>query len=200
MKVERGLAILVEAFGTLGIELKFRYRPDKRSIIEANTGVVDGEFVRVASIVSKYPNLVVVPEPLSKMNLVAFSVQPKVDLSAYKLSEHQYRVGYLSGWANAEDLLKDYPNRMAIGEYDTLFKLLVHNRIDVVVFNRVAGEKILRSHRVNDYQISPSLLSYSTFLVMHKEHAALVPGLVSAIRKAKLNDAKKYSEKTGDEE
>lgn len=76
-KVINGLPMLVEVFGSLGLEIEFRYRPNKRSITETNNGVADGEFARIASIAEDYPNVIVVPEPLAQLDIVAFCNGPE---------------------------------------------------------------------------------------------------------------------------
>ncbi|NRA62453.1 MAG: hypothetical protein HRU25_16435 [Psychrobium sp.] len=59
--------------------------------MEANEGLVAGEFVRVSNITDIYPNVVVVPEPLSNIALVAFSLRPDIDLSQYKIDHFTIR-------------------------------------------------------------------------------------------------------------
>jgi len=190
-RIKVGLVILTDAFSALGIKVEFRYRPDKRSVTEANTGLVDGEFARTSDIAQRYPNLVVVPEKLGVTNIVAFSLGQKIDLSDYKINQHQYNIGYMSGWANVSALLKDYRNKVAVVEYDVLFKFLVHKRVDLVLYNPVAGEKILRNRHIYDYQMSQSLLFNETFLVLNKKHAALAPQLAIEIKRAKIKYAQK---------
>jgi len=188
-RVKIGLAILTDAFNALGFNVEFRYRPDKRSITEASKGLADGDFARIAAIVELYPNLVVVPESLGETKIVAFSLGNDIDLSHYQIVQHQHRIGYLSGWANASGLLKDYPNKVPVAEYDVLFKFLLHKRVDLVLYNKVAGEKILRNMQVYDYQISASLLSNATFLVLNKKHTALTQQLAVEIKRAKAKYA-----------
>jgi hypothetical protein len=77
---------------------------------------------------------------LANSNLVAFSIKPHIELSSYKI-EQQYTIGYLSGWANASALLKDYPDKVGVLGYNVLFKLLANNRIVLVIYNQTAGEK-----------------------------------------------------------
>jgi len=48
------LSFMTEVFVRLCIAIELCYRPDRRSIVEANLGVADGEFVHVASITDKY--------------------------------------------------------------------------------------------------------------------------------------------------
>jgi len=192
-KVKNGLALLVEAFNAIGIDVVFRYRPDKRSITEADAGLVDGDFVRIASIVNRYPNVVVVPEALSAMDIVAFSINPSIDLSEYKIEEHQYHIGYLAGWKHVSDMLENYAEQTAVGEYDTLFRLLIGERVDLVFFNKTAGELILQQQNVHRYQVSPSLLSYTTYLVLHKKHADLVEPLTKEIKRLKAKSKREQN-------
>jgi len=184
-EVKKGLALITAGFAALDIAVEFRYRPDKRSISEVNNGVADGDFVRIASINKSYPNVIVVPEPLSQMELVAIALRSDIDLAHYQINQHQYRVGYLTGWKVVQNLLDGHPNKIAVGEFDTLFKLLLHQRLDLVLFNQAAAEKLLNSLKIDNYQISPSLLSYTTFLVLNKKHRALVPRLAAQLKRIK---------------
>ncbi|NRA54118.1 MAG: hypothetical protein HRU23_08240 [Gammaproteobacteria bacterium] len=181
--------MLKEAFHSLNIDVEFRYRPDKRSIVETNNGHADGEFARIATIVDDYPNLVVVPESLAQMDIVAFTAQPSINLAGYKIEQHNYSIGYLSGWKNLTDILVNYPNKKAIGEYKTLFRLLARQRIDVLLFTKNAGEQILDAMAPLPYQRSPVLFTYPVYLVIHKKHVDLVPQLATSLRRLKL----KYS-------
>lgn len=176
---------ITEAFNILNINVEYRYRPNKRSLIEANDGVVDGEFARIKSMTEQYQNLVVVPEYLIATNLVAFSLKPTLDLSDYKLGSHNYRIGYMSGWKNATDLLEQYTNSIGVRDYEVLFKLLESRRVDLVIFTKDGGEKILKEMQLADYQVSPSLLSYKVYLLLHKKHAALAPLLADKLKVAK---------------
>jgi len=188
-KSKHAQLLLKEAFRSVNIDVEFRYRPDKRSIIETNNGHADGEFARIAAIVDDYPNLVVVQESLAQMDIVAFTAQPSINLVDYKIDQHNFSIGYLSGWKNLIDLLVNYPNKKAIGEYKTLFRLLARQRIDVVLFTKNAGEQILDAMAPLPYQRSQVLFTYPVYLVIHKKHAGLVPQLTASLRR--LN--RKYS-------
>jgi len=185
-RIQNMLVILTEAFNALDIEVEFRYRPDKRSIAEANDGLVDGEFARIATIVEQFPNLVVVHEPLAHGNLVAFTLCPTIDFTHYQLTQHEYTIGYLAGWANATALLKNYSNQVAVAEYDVLFKLLANNRVDLVIYTQAAGDKILRSMKIDNYQTSSSLMPFTVYLLLNKKHANLASKLANEIKIAKL--------------
>ena len=175
-------AMLVEAFDTLGFDIEFRYRPYKRSIEEVNNGIADGDLARISSITQGYPNLVLVPESIADFDIVAFTTTPGIKLIDYKITQHRYHVGYLLGWRNIEHLLKGYQPKSAVGDHHTLFKLLIKKRFDVVLFTQVAGERILSSQKIVDYQTSPSLLAYPVYLILNKKHTNLVAKLAAQLK------------------
>jgi len=179
--------MIVEAFNKLGIEVIFRYRPDKRSIVEANSGLVDGEFARISSITQDYPNLLLVPESIADLDIVAFAISPKIELSDYQINQHNYHIGYLLGWKNIDQLLVDYQHKSGLGDHLTLFKLLAKDRLDVVLFTKTAGQEILARQKIMTYQASPSLLAYPVYLILHKKHAKLVSKLAAQLKIIKGN-------------
>jgi len=126
---------------------------------------------------------------LAHANLVAFTLNPAIDLTHYQLTKNQYTIGYLAGWANATALLKNYENQIAVSEYDLLFKLLANKRIDLAIYTQAAGDDILSKMNITNYQTSPSLLPYTTYFLLHKKHAALAPKLAIEIKRAKLKYA-----------
>jgi len=178
-------AMLVQAFSQLGIDVVFRYRPDKRSVVEANAGLVDGEFARISSITQDYQNLLLVPESIAELDIVAFSIAPTIDLKRYQIKQHSYHIGHLLGWKNIEHLLAGYQHKTGVGDHLTLFKLLVRNRVDVVLYTKIAGQKILAKQKIKIYKTSPSLLAYPVYLVLHKKHASLVPLLAAQLKRIK---------------
>ena len=62
--------------------------------------MVDGEFARIATISDQYPNVVIVPEPFGHYEMVAFSLNPEIDLSSYRIGDNDYHIGYMHGWVN----------------------------------------------------------------------------------------------------
>jgi hypothetical protein len=68
IQVKNILAMLTYAFGALDIKVEVAYRPDKSSMIEANIGAVNGDFI----------------------------IKPHIELSSYKIEEHPYTISYIS--------------------------------------------------------------------------------------------------------
>lgn len=178
--------LMTQAFKRLGITIELRYRPDRRSIVEANNGIVDGEFARITSITDTYPNVVIVPEPLAYRDLVVFSLNPDIDLSSYHLGQKDYLIGYMFGWKNASDLLRDHQEKTSTSDHEVLFKLLKQGRIDLALYTRIGGIDNLTENMHNaKYSYSQSLLRYPAYLVLHKKHRAIAPKLAQVFRELK---------------
>jgi len=175
--------MIIAAFEALGLTVEFRYRPDKRSIYEANTGMVDGEFARVSTIADSFPNLIVVPEPLAQSNLVEFSLASK---GVAIFSNQHRRIGYIKGWNFLEQLLADNPDMIGISHHNKLFKLLFHDRYDTVIYTKEAGLKILKElQRDNQTIVSEAVYSYPVYFVLHDQHAELAPQLAEQFKRLK---------------
>lgn len=192
-QTDNAQAMIEQAFLRLGIQVTFRFRPDKRSIHEANSGLVDGEFARIESIDKIYPNLIVVPESITEQDIVAFAAKSNKTLSDFTLQQKGVRIGYMLGWKNVNDLLINHKNKKAIASHHTLFELLFKGRIDIALFTKSGGWKVLKQMRKhNQYAMSPSLLAYPMYLVVHKRHAELVPALALAIKEIKHRYPKNF--------
>jgi len=182
---------IYQAFSLLGIDVEFRYRPDKRAIHEANSGIVDGEFARVKHITDDYPNVIVVPESLAEVEMVEFAIKAEKPANQVSFSDQQRRVGYMLGWKNSGDMLASHPHKVAMSDHIKLFNVLFHDRIDTVLYTKKAGIEILKKqNRQLKTIISKPLQAYSVYLVMHKKHAELVPKLAAKIKEVKRRSQK----------
>jgi len=176
------------AFNQMGLAVNVRYRPDKRSLIEANSGEVDGEVGRISSIVDVYPHLLVVPESIINFDLVAYSFDDDIDLSQFTLNTSHYHVGYIHGWKIAEELLAGYANKTKVSNRTKLYELLLKNRIDIAIGSMGSDKEILMQlTRVlpvdqRSYQMSVPLASQKLYLVMHDRHRDLLKNLAQHIK------------------
>ena len=66
-------AVLREAYERIGIGIAVEKFPDKRALSMADKGVTDGELFRIANIGKDYPNLIMIPVPVSFFEGVAFT-------------------------------------------------------------------------------------------------------------------------------
>src|SRR6056297_2890136 len=94
--------IMQEAFARIDRSIKTIQLPSQRSILNANAGITDGEFGRVAGMTSRYSQLHIVDEPLADFGFCAFSKNRNITMSAWSdLSE--YSIAFISGWKVLED-------------------------------------------------------------------------------------------------
>jgi len=111
-------AVLSECFNRMNIRINIFPMPSKRSLINADNGTEDGNFVRTEGITLAYPNLIQVPERISVNQIVAFSKNEIIQIDGWK-SLLKYHVVYVNGWKNCERELK---NSMATTIVDGLVK------------------------------------------------------------------------------
>ncbi|NGZ05650.1 MAG: transporter substrate-binding domain-containing protein [Magnetococcales bacterium] len=176
--------VAVLLFERLGWQVKFSHLPPQRALINANEGIDDGDLFRVADpiISEKFPNLVKVDEPWLEMAFSAFTRQPEMvitnwnDLSAYS-------IGLITGWRFFEENTRDHPNRIKVKNKDLLFALLVHDRVQVILYDELQGEHHLRQQGLTGIRaIRPPLAVKNLHLYLHKKHAGLAGQVVDTLR------------------
>ena len=102
--------IVVELFRRVGQSACISQLPCERSLLNANSGVSDGDILRVPSVIDeRYPNLLVVPELLYPLPMNGFT--NRQDVQPHGLAElAPLKVGFVLGWKILEDV------RMARGD------------------------------------------------------------------------------------
>lgn len=175
-------AILQECFRRIGIHLIILPMPSERSLINANSGIEDGNFLRTNTLTYAYPNLMIVPERLTVNRVVAFSKNGKIKINGWK-SLFQYNVAYVNGWKNCERELKDHNSVTTVKNENQLFTLLENDRADVGIFELDTGtEELNRLGYTHIKAIEPPIVINDLFLYVHKKHAALIPKIVTTLQ------------------
>ncbi|MBU2713783.1 hypothetical protein [Zooshikella harenae] len=174
--------VLVGAYAELDMAIDLRLLPNKRSLEAVNLGLADGEGGRIAGMEKVYPNLVMVPEPLFSLQVLAYTKMLDIKVNGWK-SLKPYRVGVLRGAKYAEYGAKGI-DRVLLASFGTqLFKALDADRVDIVVIHEsnnlalsgVKGVKVLQ----------PPLQEIIIFHYLNKKHQKLIPALNCAIKKVK---------------
>lgn len=178
-------ALLTECFTRIGIKLNITPMPSERSLINANSGLEDGNFLRTDTLSYAFPNLVIVPERLSVNRVVAFSKNKNIEINGWK-SLFQYHVAYVNGWKNCERELKDHNAKTTVKNEYLLFTLLENNRADVGVFELSNGIEALDKLGYTSIKaIEPPIVTNDLFLYVHKKHTRLIPEIVKTLRSMK---------------
>ena len=183
--------IILEAFRRIDIPVRLVRLPSERALKNAEKGVDDGSYVRIVGLSSQYPNLIMVPEPMSEFSFTAFTRDPAITTATW--SDLRARsVGLVTGWKLVEKKLADAPHVSRVRDEEALFALLDRNRVEVIVSSLHAGQEIIRRHGYHNVRaLNPPLAVQPMHLYMHKKHAALVPLLDQALRQMRQDGSLK---------
>ena len=177
--------IVAEAFRRIGVPVRLVQLHSERALQNANQGVDDGNYVRISGLSRLYPNLLMVPEPVSRFPFTAFTRDSGLKVAAW--SDLQGRqVASVIGWKLVELSLKDVAELKLVRDEEALFALLDKGRTEVVISALYTGQEIIRRNGYRGMRaLTPPLADPPMYLYLHKRHADLVPKLAAALREMK---------------
>lgn len=173
--------VAAEAFRRAGVGLELVRLPAERGLLNANRGIIDGELTRIAGLEARYPNLVRVPEKLLDWNFSAFAKDASLPASWEAI--RQRPVAHIRGWKIYERELTGAPHVLAVKDAEQLFRLLMLDRVEVVLYERWMGQDFtMKNGMPGIHALTPPLARKEMYIYLHKRHAALVPRLAGALR------------------
>jgi polar amino acid transport system substrate-binding protein len=179
--------ILQEAFGRIDQQIDIDHLPSERALMNANSGLTDGEFPRISGLERLYPNLVKVPEKLTNYEFVAFSKHQGIKMPSWD-ALHPYDVAIVRGWKILEKNIVNTRSLVRAKSQKLLFNLLVNNRADIVVYSRVAGYAFIHSQGLEGIvALEPPLAVREMYLYLNKKHEQLIKPLAQALREMKAD-------------
>lgn len=180
--------ILPTVYARAGHTVIFSLRPAKRAQEEAASGLLDGDALRILSFEQANPTLIRVPTPIYTIEVIAFvNKQTSVNISS-KGDLAQYKVGRVRGFKNAELITNDLPDVSVSNSAEHMMLLLEKQRIDVAIFERNAGIKVVEDHNFTNVIPLPVVLaSHTLYHYLHKKNADLVPKLDAVLREISSN-------------
>lgn len=188
--------ITAEAFKRIGVILKTVSLPAERGLLNANHHKIDGEMGRIKNIHKTYKNLVPVQEKIMDWEFMAIG-SSEIDTKNGWQSLAGKRVGIINGWKILERKVTPIANVTKVKSVDALFRLLQNNRVDIVIYEHWAGEKLIKDLSLKAKVHFPPLATKELFIYLHKEHAHLADKLAAALKNMKSDGTyKKIKEKT----
>lgn len=173
-----------EAFRRSGVKLKLVKLPAERGLINANSGIEDGDMVRIAGLEKLYPNLIRVPEKLIDFEFAAYSKNPDISVSQKTIRSHV--VGHVTGWKIYEHYLEGAEHIVTANDPEQLFLLLARDRAEVVLYACWMGEaRIKKLNLKGIHLLKPLVAKRAMFIYLNKRHRELVPRIAKAIRDLK---------------
>lgn len=171
-----------KAFKGIDLQVDIVQNPVERSITDANSGLYDGEFIRVSGLSNVYPNLIQVPAKIFNFEFVAFTKNKSIRVDGWS-SLKPYRVGIVTGWKILEKNISNVRERSDLSNPESLFKMLDSDRIDVAVYSNFLGSMLIKKLNLKNILVKkPSLATKPMFLYLHKKHKKIIPSLTKKIR------------------
>ena len=177
--------IVGEAFRRAGLRLKLVKLPAERGMINANAGIEDGDFSRIAGLGKIYPNLIRVPEKLTNWYFVAFTRRAPLSNASWAALA-PLSVGHIKGWKIFEQHLMPATQITTVDTPEQLFTMLDKNRIDVALYERWMGYALLKEMHIQGvHVVEPPLSVREMFIYLNRRYADKVPAITAALRAIK---------------
>ncbi|MBI4996911.1 MAG: hypothetical protein HZC22_08425, partial [Rhodocyclales bacterium] len=166
--------VAIEAFRRIGYHACIEPMPCERSLRNADAGVTDGDLLRVAeAVLARAPDLAAVPEMIYPLASNGFTMRHDLQLRGSD-DLQPLRVGYVLGWKRLEERVQAAEVLRARGP-DELFALLIENKADVVIYERVTGLELVRQLKQPGIRvIDPPLVVVPTHMVLNRRHQKLL--------------------------
>lgn len=168
----------------LGIKIEIQnLAAAERVLLNVNEGIVDGDVGRVAGLEKKYPNMISVPIPVSKYEMVVFSRDVDFKVLGPE-SIKPYNVGLVRGWKILEQASTGAKSVTAVESGEQMFNMLDATRIDLALLDKLQGLHFIKTLNLKGIKIlKPNLLEGQWYLYLNKKHEALIPGITVELRK-----------------
>jgi hypothetical protein len=171
-------SVLEKSYAELGFDINYIPVPLGRSLIEVNSGHIDGFLVRAGSLTNEYPNLVKVPFSLLQSKILLIT-NPKV-CDQCNLSQLS-NVATLRGYKAFEYYMIENAielNLVQVVNYKQIFGMLAAGRVEGVVLPH-HGSSL---PKFKGKWTTRVLGTYSSYHYVHKKHSKLVPRLQEQFR------------------
>lgn len=177
--------IVTEAFRRMGVPVRLSQLPSERALQRANQGMDDGNYARIAGLERLYPNLIMVPEPITEFLFTAFTKAPRLALDGWEgLKPHS--VALVNGWKIVEANTVGVRARSSVKDEAALFAMLDSGRVEVAVLDLHTGMEMVRLLGLKGVRaLAPPLERRPMHVYLHRRHAELVPKLARALRQMK---------------
>ncbi|RLD35681.1 MAG: hypothetical protein DRI73_02100 [Bacteroidetes bacterium] len=174
--------LLKEVFDNLGIDIKINHLLSKRSIQNADNGIDDGEYARIEGMDNEYKNLRLVPESLVDFNFVAFSRNSDLAISDWS-SLSDYNIAFINGWMIFHNNVPLTTNITKVKDADALFKMLLNDRVDLILYSRLRGlSKIKKDSLADIILLDHPLSTRGMYLYLHYRYEDIIPDIVSSLK------------------
>jgi polar amino acid transport system substrate-binding protein len=178
--------VLEEAYKRIGITLKNELYPSLRSLEKSNSGETDGETMRIKGIDEKYPNLVMVPEPVYELDFVAVVKDTKFEVNGPESLE-PYTLGHENGIIFIEKMVEKINPKSVetVKNGELLIKKIDSGRTEVGIMSRDTAEKTIKETALDVTILEPPLSKLPLYHYLHKDNTHLLEKLSNSLKEMK---------------
>lgn len=186
-KAER---VLTAAFAELGYRLKIESLPNKRSLLWADNGKVDGDLFRVSDLdIKLFPSLVRVNEPLFVIDQSVIG-KAGVQVDGWE-SMKSYILAYERGTKFIDANRDKFANIILVGNFEQALSLINSGRADITITSRETATRYLSliGSKYTGFKIyRPPLTEIALHVYLNKErHPHLADKLSLVLQKMKID-------------
>lgn len=177
--------VVAEALNRMGYKLSVSHLPAERALINANSGIDDGDLNRIGGLSKVYPNLIQTQEPTFTMQFVAFSKNVNISTRNWE-TLRPFTIGLITGWKILERNIPPGTQVVKVRNPEQLFYLLQNDRVDIALFGKWQGLEYMRKNHIRGIRVlSPPLAEKDMFVYFHKKHKDLVSNFDATLKKMK---------------
>lgn len=177
--------ISIELFSRAGFSLRTVRIPAERGLKNVNAGIDDGEMSRIKGLSKVYENIVRVPEKIMDWEFVVFC-RKDLKLGQGWEALKDKTVAIINGWKILERKVPARVELTRVRNASQLFTLLKKDRVDLVVYEKWSGLKILADKKMSNYEARyPALEKKEMFIYLNKKHKHLINKLAGILKKMK---------------
>lgn len=164
----------------------------ERVLLNANSGVDDGDVGRVLGLEKLYSNLISIPIPVYHYEMVVFSKNINFKPIDAK-SIMPYDIGLLRGWKILEEISKGAKSVISLKNSEQVFNMLEKERIEIALFEKSQGLFVLKKMNLKNIKaLQPNLLEGNFHLYLHKKHKLLIPKITAELSKMQKDGTIKH--------
>jgi polar amino acid transport system substrate-binding protein len=179
------IKLLSQAYAHLGYKMELKELPALRAQYMSSGSSIDGELLRVDGYDKVERNVVKVPVPLVRGNIVAVGIGDKIKPFSIDKAK-ALTIGCLRGAIITEKVCSAFEHRFVVNSLDQLIGLLKLGRMDLIlVFDipSIVNKYHLTQSPFHIYQ--PPVFHFEAYHYLNKKHEDLVMPLANELKKLK---------------
>ncbi|WP_426415699.1 substrate-binding periplasmic protein [Aestuariirhabdus sp. LZHN29] len=172
--------VLTEAYRRAGNSIEVQPLPAARALKASSSGLTDGELYRTQGLEKRFPSLIPVNIPIFLSHWQAYTKNTPLEIHGWD-SLRGVKIGIRRGIATT-DKGTEGMNTVSTNTNESLFQLLVADRVDVIVLSKINAQKEINKADYPEVTLqSPAVQIVPVYHYLHKKNAALIPPLEEAL-------------------